>query len=203
MRKPTGWPLVVVFLAMLTGCQSPYYADRGALAGGLGGAGVGALIGEATGNPLAGAAIGAGVGAVGGAAVGSGLDEIEARNQAEIEARLGRPAPRGAVTLNDVIAMTRAGVDEDLIATHIRTNGAARPMQPGDLIALQQNGVSKLVIAALQDSTAGPLVVERPPRVIVEEPYYPPPWYPYYYGPPPRPYYGFEFSYHRGRHCHR
>src|SRR6185295_7064862 len=102
--------LLVGLLLAATGCQSPYHSDQGALFGGLTGAGLGAIVGNASGNPGAGAAIGAGVGALSGAAVGGALDDIEARNRAEIEARLGRQVAAGAVTIADVIAMTRAGV---------------------------------------------------------------------------------------------
>src|SRR5262245_9244443 len=100
----------LVCLLWASGCASPYRSDQGALAGGLTGAGLGALVGNAVGNTGAGAAIGAGVGALSGAAVGGALDDIEARNRAEIEARLGRPMPPGAVSINDVVSMTRAGV---------------------------------------------------------------------------------------------
>ncbi|MCH7806557.1 MAG: hypothetical protein IH995_05370, partial [Proteobacteria bacterium] len=47
--------------------------------------------------------IGGIVGAVTGNAIGGSLDEIEARNQAEIEARLGRPWKPGAVSVSDVV----------------------------------------------------------------------------------------------------
>ena len=80
------------------GCRSPYYADRGALFGGLTGAGVGALVGEANGNAGAGAVIGSAIGAVTGAAVGEGIDADLARSRAEIEARMGRQM-QGAVTV--------------------------------------------------------------------------------------------------------
>src|SRR4051812_781940 len=81
----------VVSIALTNvGCQSPFYADRGAGIGALGGAGVGALVGNAVGNTAGGALIGAGVGALGGAAVGSAIDEVQARNRAEIAAQLGR-----------------------------------------------------------------------------------------------------------------
>ncbi len=92
--------LAVTLLA--SGCESPYHADRGALLGGLGGAGVGALVGHAAGNTAAGAVIGAGVGALSGAAIGAGMDEVEAKNRAQIEAQLGRQVAAGAVTVNDV-----------------------------------------------------------------------------------------------------
>jgi hypothetical protein len=171
------------------GCHSPYRADKGALLGGLGGAGLGAVVGNAVGNTGAGAAIGAGVGALSGAAIGGSLDEIEARNRAEIEARLGRPAP-GAVTIDDVIAMTRAGVAEEVVVTHVQNHGVVAPLRATDLILLQQQGVSPRVVNAMQAppiaqaAYAGP-----PPGVIVEQPYMVPA--PYYWGPPPcyyRPY---------------
>ena len=110
--------------------------------GGLLGGGTGALIGAATGHAGAGAAIGAGVGALTGAAIGHSQDETEARNRALIAQQLGRQVSAGAVTPGDVIAMTRAGVNEELILNHIRSHGMAVPLQPQDLITLQQQGIS-------------------------------------------------------------
>ena len=174
---------VLTSLAAGSGCNSPYHADRGALFGGVTGAGVGAIVGNAVGHTGAGAAIGAGVGALTGAAIGSGMDDIEARNRAEIEARLGRPVAVGAVTIDDCIAMTQAGVDEEVIVTHVRVHGAASPLQTGDIIHLQNNGVSPRVIQTLQAPPPGPPVVVQqgpPPPVIVEEYYYEPyGWHPH------------------------
>jgi hypothetical protein len=169
------------------GCQSPYYADQGALAGGLGGAGVGALIGNATGHTGAGALIGAGVGAVTGGLVGSGLDNIEARNRAQIAAQMGRPVPTGAVSTNDVVAMTKAGVDPDLIVAHIRANGVARPMQANELIMLQQEGVCKPVIQTLQSTPPAGTNVAQAVPLVAPQPMYAAP----YYYPPPPPYWGY------------
>jgi hypothetical protein len=183
----------VVFVSVCclfaVGCASPYRSDRGALFGGLGGAGVGAIVGNAVGNPAAGAAIGAGVGAVSGAAIGGALDDIEARNRAEIAARMGRPVAAGAVTNDDVIAMTRAGVAEENIVTHIRSHGLVAPLQASDLVFLSQQGVSPRVIQTMQQppQMAGqPVIVRGASPVIVEE--YGPP---VFWGPPPYP------------HCHR
>ncbi|MEX2113276.1 MAG: glycine zipper domain-containing protein [Pirellulales bacterium] len=182
-------------IALAGGCNSPYRSDQGALFGGLTGAGLGALVGSATGNAGAGAAIGAGVGAVSGAAVGGSLDDIEASNRAEIAARLGRPVPTGSVTIDDVIAMTRAGVTEDVIVTHVSRHGAARPPQAGDLIVLQQQGVSPRVVQALQNSQPP---VAGPPGVVVAEPYAVPA--PVYWGPPyPYPY---PYAYPYPRPCY-
>jgi hypothetical protein len=174
------------------GCASPYAADRGALFGGLLGAGTGAVVGNALGSTGAGAAIGAGVGALSGAAIGSELDAQDARNRAEIEARLGRQVAAGAVTIDDVVAMTRSGVDEEVIVNHVRINGSAYPPQTADLIHLQNMGVSPRVIQAMQQPPMQRAVVREAPPVIVHERYYDP-----YWGPQP-PYY-YHRHYHR--HC--
>jgi hypothetical protein len=138
---------------------------------------------------LAGAAIGAGVGTVGGAAIGNGMDQVEAKNRAMIEQQMGRQISANPVTVQDVVAMTRAGVNEELIANHVRSHGLAAPLQASDLIYLQQNGVSNRVIATMQapPPPPQPVVIQEvppPPPVIIEG-------YAYPYGPPcrRRPYY--------------
>lgn len=171
-----------------TGCNSPYHSDRGALFGGLLGAGTGAIIGNQLGNTGAGAAIGAGVGALGGAAVGSELDQIEARNRAMIAQQLGRQVAPGAVTIDDAIAMTAAGVSEELIVNHVRANGMVAPLQAGDLIRLQQQGVSTRVVAAMQEpprQAARTVLVQEPVPmpVFVDQYLYEPYWAPRCYRP--------------------
>ena len=178
-----------ICLVLAVGCASPYRSDQGALLGGLGGAGLGALAGNAVGNTAAGAAIGAGVGALSGAAIGGSLDDIEARNRAEIEARIGRQAP-GAVTVADVVGMTRAGVSEDVIITHINNHGLVTPLAANDLIALQQQKVSPRVVQAMQAPAPG-----AGPAPVVG---YPPPYPPPYWGPYPYPYgYPYPYPYYR------
>lgn len=180
-------PATACLVALAAGCNSPYRSDQGALMGGLGGAGVGALVGNAVGNTGAGAAIGAGVGALSGAAVGASLDDIEARNRAEIAARLGRPVPAGAVSIDDVIAMSRAGVPEEVITTHVQNHGMVAPLRATDLIMLQQQGVTPRVVQAMQSPPRPTAAAYPPPGVIVEQPYAVPA--PYYYPPPPYWYY--------------
>ncbi len=201
-NRGTALASAVWLAAVASGCASPYYADRGAMFGGVMGTGIGAIAGAAAGDPLAGAAIGAIAGTMTGAVAGGAIDEVEAKNRAEIAAQLGRPVPVGAVTMQDVIAMTQAGVREDVIATHVRNNGLARPLAANDLIALQQYGVSPAVVQAMQTSP-GPTLAAAP----VYPPGYPAPGYPvpvvvepapvivqpYFYGPPPPPW--------RHRHC--
>jgi hypothetical protein len=177
--------LLAGLLAIPAGCRSPYHADRGALAGGLAGAGVGALVGHAVGNTGAGAAIGAGVGALTGGAVGGALDDIEARNRAEIAAHLGRPVAQGAATMHEVVAMHQAGVDSQLIINYVNGSGMAEPVTAQDVIYLHQQGVPTGVIQAMQTPAppAAPVqVVSAPPPIIVEEHYH---GRPFYFGPPP------------------
>ena len=85
----------------------------------------------------------------------------------------------GAVSNEDVIAMTQAGLSEDVIATHIRAHGVARPPAVNDLIILRNQGVSDRVIQALQQTPPPAVtpvayaVAPRPREVVVE----------HYYGP--------------------
>jgi outer membrane protein with glycine zipper len=200
--------LVSTALLTLLGCRSPYYSDRGALFGGLTGAGVGALVGDAAGNTGAGAVIGTAVGALAGAAVGDHIDADMARNRAEIAAKMGRQM-QGAVTPQDVIAMTQAGLSDEVIATHIRTNGMAQPLTANDLIQLRNMGVRDNVVNAMQQTPprvggagqpvagypgyaypAYPAPVAAYPAPVMIAPYPPPYWGPpvggYYYRRGPR-----------------
>ena len=198
MNWNSGWLLTCGLWAMtaLCGCNSPYHADRGALFGGLTGAGVGAIVGDAVGNAGAGTAIGAGVGALSGAAIGQGMDEIEAKNRAMIEEKMGRRVTAGVVTTADVVSMTTAGVDDELIVNHIRAHGTAGPLQTDDLISLKNQGVSTQVIKAMQEIPPRPVqtVIREaaPAPVVVEEYHYGPAYWgpPYYYYPYPRRYHG-------------
>ncbi|HTQ39028.1 MAG TPA: glycine zipper domain-containing protein [Pirellulales bacterium] len=181
--------LVTLLAVCLAGCHSPYYADQGALAGGLGGAGLGALIGSASGHTGAGAAIGAAAGALTGGAVGGALDNIDAKNRAQIAAATGHPPT--AVSVNDIVAMTRSGIDEQIIVNQLATSGLQRPLQANDVIYLQQNGVSPHVISIMQQTRVavaspppGAVVVPGgPPPVVVADPYWGPGYYRPYYGP--------------------
>src|SRR3954462_2527102 len=138
-----------VIIASASGCQPSPYTQRGTILGGLGGAGIGALIGRATGHTTAGAAIGAGAGAVTGAAVGSGLDEIEARNRAEIAAQLGRDVDPGGATTVEVLEMTRAGVAPQLIINYVNSAGMMQPLTTQDVIYLRDQGVDANVVQAM------------------------------------------------------
>ena len=181
--------LLLIVCATSAGCQSPYYADRGAGLGALAGAGAGAIIGDATGgNAGTGALIGAGLGAITGATVGEAMDEMQARNRAEIAAHMGRQVQTGAATIEEVVAMSNSGVDPRLIQNYVRTSGMARPLSAADVIHLHNQGVANDVIQIMQ--TPPPVAVATAPLpVVVEE---------HYYGPPPG--YGPHFGYYHGHH---
>lgn len=64
-----------------------------------------------------------------------------------------RPAPvrvRQPVTFADVIHMTKHGVSDAVIVSHIQANGVATRPSVDDVIVLSQEGVSDYVITALQ-----------------------------------------------------
>lgn len=188
-----AWGAALV-VASLAGCQSPYYADRGALAGGLTGAGVGALVGNAVGETAGGAAIGAGIGALTGGAIGGAIDDVEARNRVEIAAQLGRPVIQGSATVEEVVAMSRSGVDPRLMVNYINNSGVARPVTAQDVIHLSQQGVPTDVIQAMQTPRVAEVpvqVVAPPPGPIIVEEY----GAPFYYPPPHR-----HFYHHHRRH---
>lgn len=192
MNLAAARTLPCLLMIVAAGCRSGYYQSQGTGVGALGGAGVGALVGSATGNAGTGALIGAGVGALTGNVVGGAMDDVEARNRAQIAATMGRPVAAGAATPGEVIAMSRAGVDPQLMVNYINNSGVAQPASPQDVITMTQSGVPPMVIQAMQTprvAQAPVAVVPPPPRgpVVVEEVYYgPPPCF----GPPcwgPRP----------------
>lgn len=143
--------LSLLGILALSGCRSPYYADKGAALGGVAGALAGAAIGDSSGKAGPGALIGGAVGALTGAAIGDAIDTDIAYNNALIEQQLGRPLT-GAVTMDDVLAMTHAQLSENVIVTHIRANGVAKPPDVPDLIALRNQGVSEAVIQTMQQT---------------------------------------------------
>lgn len=167
-----------LFLLLVAGCQSPYYADRGAGIGALAGAGTGAIVGHAVGDTGAGLAIGAGIGALTGAAVGGTMDEMAAQNRAQIAAQLGRQVHTGAATIDEVVAMSRSGVDSRLIQNYIHTSGVAQPLAANDVIYLHNQGVATDVIQTMQNPPIPQTAfAQRPVTIIQGHHYGPPPFY--------------------------
>jgi hypothetical protein len=139
-----------------------------------------------------------------GGAIGGALDDIEARNRAEIAAQLGRPVAHGQATVGEVVAMSRAGVDPRLIVNYVNNSGVAQPVGAQDVIYLTQQGVSPDVIQAMQTPRVAqaPVRVAGPPPgpVIIEEYHYgrpvycPPPHFHYYHHHRHHPRVGFGVS---------
>lgn len=71
MRKMFCGLVLIIFLFTVSGCTT---LEKGAVIGGLGGAGLGAIIGNQSGQALGGAAIGGAAGAVAGAIIGNQMD---------------------------------------------------------------------------------------------------------------------------------
>jgi hypothetical protein len=197
MKPVVLFSLSALAAVILSGCATDN-TGQGALFGGALGAGTGAIIGHAVGNTGAGAAIGAGAGALTGAAIGAHKDEEEDRARVAADQARAQQAMAAAVTVPDVVAMTQARVDENVIIDRIHTHGIAAPLQTNDVIYLHQQGVSGNVIAAMQSQ---PVATQMPPP---GQYYYPPPgavyvdgayYYerPRYYYPPPAVGVGFAF----------
>jgi hypothetical protein len=166
------------------GCESSSYLQKGAALGALGGAGLGALIGHASHNTAAGALIGAGAGAVAGGATGAVMDNSEKR--AEAAAAREAEIDHGGATTTDVLAMTREGVDPQLIINYVNSAGMEQPLTTQDIIYLRDHGVSYQVVEAMRIApvvSMPPGYVRVPPprtAVIVEGDPYGPCCYPRY-----------------------
>ena len=117
----------------------------------------------------------------------------QAQNQAAQDA--AAKAPR----LDQIVEMTRSGVNEAVIISQIRTSGAMYELTADDITYLTRNGVSSNVIIELQNTklhaVAGqPVVYGGPPPVVYVRPRY------YYYDPYPPPVavgIGFRGGYYR------
>ncbi|MCC9657790.1 glycine zipper domain-containing protein [Rhodopirellula halodulae] len=158
--------------------------QRGATLGGITGAIAGAIIGDNNNEAGAGAAIGGAVGAVAGGLLGNAKDkELQAqqyysRPSHYTQTVAPQPSasplvPTGSVSFNDVVAMCRSGVSESVVLNQIASRGVQRRPVVSDIISLHQQGVSEVVISAMQNAPVGDQVVVSQPTV-VETPVYVP-----------------------------
>lgn len=160
-------PALVALAALTVGLPNVAHAQhntqRGATFGGITGAIAGAIIGDNNNEAGAGAAIGGAIGAVAGGILGNAADKDTALRQQQYYAAQQRvatpvysqPIQTGAVSYNDVIAMSRSGVGESVILNQIHTRGVQRQPVVSDIISLHQQGVSETVIAAMQQAPLG------------------------------------------------
>lgn len=182
--------LVVGVAGLLgTGCSTMNQTEKGTLAGGAIGAGVGTLIGSATGNPKTGAVVGGLLGAGTGAIIGNEADrkddETRQVRQATAEQAYRDDQP---TRIRQIIELTQNGQDETVIINHIKANRMTFVLSVEDLNTLKANNVSSRVIATMQASSQPVVVTSRPrvirEEVIVERPVYVAPPPPVFYGPP-------------------
>lgn len=164
-----------------TGCSTMNNTEKGAVAGGAIGTGVGLLAGAATGNPRTGAAVGGLLGGGIGAVAGNEQDRKDERAREVVQAQaVASASTQQRMGLTDVIHMAQQGHDDQVIINQIRATGSTFQLTASDLDFLKNNSVSARVIAEMQTARSAPAVVVRPgPTVVYERPYY--------YAPPPPP----------------
>jgi hypothetical protein len=158
--------------------------EAGAGAGGLIGAGTGAVIGNATGHTGAGALIGAGVGALSGGLIGHAVDESEKR-----EAQLAAASAPRPLSIAEIATMAQSHVTDDVIISQIRATGSVFYLSSQDIIWLKSQNVSDAVV---QEMLATPGRVPR--RYYTATPVYPAPVYVVEPDPPVRVGVGFGFG---------
>lgn len=194
--------IAVTFGSPNLGCAQWQTSEKGTLVGAAAGGAIGSAIGKKSGNPITGAILGA----IGGGVVGKAIGEdVEQRRTYQQRGLYAQPAYQGypaanypvqnpGVTLDQVVSLSRSGLSDEVIISHVESNGFQQSLSANDLIILKNNGVSDRVIAALQRPNRSiprtvptPPTVVRPP-VVVEEVHVIPSWYHrprpmYYHGP--------------------
>ena len=159
-----------IALAPLAGCDSlpGDKKTQGAVIGGVGGAVAGGAL--AKNNRLLGALIGGALGAGGGYLIGSSLDKSDPSKNREdavraerrardnpvsaSEARTARTADingDGYVTMDEVVAMGKAGLSDDEMITRLERTGQFFELTSDQESYLQDHGVSRRVVNAMRD----------------------------------------------------
>ncbi len=140
-------------LALAAGCEHMNNTEKGAVVGGAGGAGLGAIIGHQTGNRDLGALIGGGAGALMGGAMGKAKDNAEERDMYARHAQhqeAQRKFEQQAMNNYDVIKLAQNGMSDRIIVNEIKRRGGIFDMTTDGLIQLRQGNVSEHVIEAMQ-----------------------------------------------------
>ena len=139
-----------VFVSLiLTGCADMTRTQSGALTGGMLGATAGAMMGDSGGDALAGAAIGA----VAGGLIGNALDEQQqATLQRENPATYQRVYEGQPLTISDIIALSKAGVNDSVIMSQIDATKTVFRLSSLQIINLKDTGVSQRVINYMIDT---------------------------------------------------
>jgi hypothetical protein len=158
---------------------------QGAAVGGATGAIIGGIIGHQNDETPEGALIGGAVGAIAGGLLGRSQDNQIARERYNRQQAYnhGRYVQQqtvmaSGVSMSDVISMSRSGLSEQLIISHVNSKGVQRRLEVSEIITMHQQGVSDYVISAMQSAplasqVAPPYpvqqIVTQPSTVIVRE----------------------------------
>lgn len=153
-------------LVPLAGCENGVGGKQtqGAVIGGLGGAAAGGLIGGD--NALLGALVGGALGAGGGWLIGSELEKADDSDDARTadtrarenpvtaeQARAARTADvnqDGYVTLDEVVAMDKAGLTDEQMINRLEATGQFFELNREQENHLRDQGVSSSVVAAMR-----------------------------------------------------
>ena len=152
-------------IALLAGCTMPSgrpdYTANGALIGGASGAMIGAVADRHA--PGVGALIGGAAGLVTGGLIGHGMDQqAEARERSVPPPGYVPPPVPPPPSLDDIKAMSKAGVTDDAIIGQINNSRAVYHLDANALIDLHNAGVSEKVITYMEN-TANMVVAQAPP----------------------------------------
>jgi hypothetical protein len=137
-RYGTGLLVLVTGLSV-TGCMSPQgrpdYTASGALIGGA----IGSMGRDSGPSAL--------VGALVGGLIGHGMDQAqEAQLQAQAPQTMQRVEQSQPLTVEDVKALVKAGISDDLVISQIRNSRTVYHLNTADILNLKNAGVSERVI---------------------------------------------------------
>jgi uncharacterized protein YcfJ len=135
------WGLAILTALGLSSCENKT-ATGMAVGAGVGALGGGLIAGNATG-----ALIGGGIGLVGGGLIGYSLDEQDRQTmQQQSPQTLQRIDHGQPLTTEDIKAMSKAGINDDVIISQIQSTGTVFQLSTDQIIDLKNSGVSQKVI---------------------------------------------------------
>ena len=147
---------LLFLLCSANGCASRNSKNASTVNGALFGAAAGATIGEHNNSPLSGALIGATTGAIAGNIAGDHLARPLSAYEEKFQAdqKVLRPITQqpqsDAVTIEQLLRMTQAGVEDDIIVGQIQARGVAQILTTDEIIYLTRENVSPVVIKGYQ-----------------------------------------------------
>jgi uncharacterized protein YcfJ len=172
----------------VTTASAQYNTRRGTGVGGVTGAVIGGVIGNQNDETVEGALIGGAVGAVAGGLLGrqQDINDFHAYNYYQTQQAIAAQQAARAVSIADVVMMTRNGLSDQVIINHLRINGVQQSeLSVHDIVSMHQAGVSENVIHTVQQVAQGPTVpgppIVAPPPIRVGSPVVIHPRVGYYY----------------------